>query len=232
VPTASTTTPTLVVRADVLEGFAVARWEELVGPTDAPTAEVAGRTVEYESPLSVFGKTILSTRPLAEIEALAERLGWRVIETNSLAGQAGDIEALATRWAFDYLGLLAVVGIVAASGVLTFYLAERRRSREVTAVMTSQMGISRRTNVVAAMLEMVGLVVAAIAAGALAAAVTARRVFPSFEPDPDVPPTVGLSLDATTIGVMLVAAILVVAAVAAWSERRVSTADAARVLRG
>lgn len=232
VPTASATTPTLVVRADVLERFARERFDELVDPIDVEAAEATGRTVEYESPLRAFGNTVLSTRPLDEIAAIGERLGWRVSDTYTLAGQAGDVEALATRWAFDYLGLLAVVGIVAASGVLTFYLAERRRSREVTTVMTTQMGIARQTNVLAAIVEMVGLVIAAIASGALAATVTARRVFPSFEPDPAVPPTVGLDLDTTTIGLVLIAAIVVVAAVAAWSERRVSTADAARVLRG
>lgn len=234
-PMASPVGMTLLVRADVFEQFSRDRWDAgqlEIDPTDQHIADMFDREIVYSSPLDGFGDTVLSNRPLAELEALAEERGWPVRATGSLAAQTSDVDARATRWAFDYLGLLAVIAGVVAIAVMAFYLAERRRQREVTAVMTHQIGIRQRTNVAAAVVEIVGLVVAAVAAGAIAAAVTARRVFPVFEPDPGVPPTVALIIDETTVLSVLVGAILVVAGVAAWSQRSVSHAEQARVLRG
>ena len=234
-PMASPSGMTLLVRADVFEQFSRDRWENgqlEIDPVDQQIADMFDRDIEYTSPLDAFGDTVLSSRPLAELEAVAEERGWPVRATGSLAEQTSDVEARATRWAFDYLGLLAVIAGVVAIAVMAFYLAERRRQREVTAVMTHQIGIRQRTNVAAAVVEIVGLVVAAVAAGAIAAAVTARRVFPVFEPDPGVPPTVALIIDATTVLAVLAGTIVVVAGVAAWSQRSVSRAEQARVLRG
>lgn len=234
-PMASSTGATLLIRADVFESFARDRWSsgiETIDPVDQHVAEETGRPVEYVSPLDAFGDTVLSQRPLAELVALADELGWPVRSSASLDRQTSDVDARATRWAFDYLGLLALIAGVVAVAVLAFYLAERRRQREVAAVMTHQIGIRHRINVVAAMVEVVGLVVAAVSAGAIAAAITARRVFPVFEPDPDVPPTISLIVDVTTIVVVAVGTVVVVAAVAAWSQRSVSQVERARVLRG
>ena len=234
-PMASSVGATLLVRADVFEAFARDRWDrgaETLDPVDQQVAETLGRELEYVSPLDAFGDTVLSDRPLAEITALAEELGWPVRATATLDGQVSDVEARATRWAFDYLGLLALIAGVVAVAVMAFYLAERRRQREVTAVMTHQMGIGHRTSVAAAVVEMVGLVVAGVAAGAVAAAVTARRVFPVFEPDPSVPPTVALLIDVRTVLAVLAGTVVIVAIVAAVSQRSVSQTEKARVLRG
>jgi hypothetical protein len=234
-PMASTSGLTLLVRADVFEAFARDRWErgaEPIDPVDREVADTLGRELEYVSPLDAFGDTVLSSRPLAEISGLAEELGWPVRSTATFDGQVGDVDARVTRWAFDYLGLLALVAGVVAVAVMAFYLAERRHQREVTAVMTHQMGIGHRTNVAAAVVEMVGLVVAAVAAGSVAAVITARRVFPAFEPDPDVPPNVALLVDVRTVLAVLAASIVIVGLVAAWSERSVSQTEKARVLRG
>lgn len=234
-PMASSTGLTLLVRADVFEAFARDRWEdgdEAIDPVDQQVADTLGRDIEYVSPLDGFGDTVLSNRPLEEIVAVAEELGWPIRATVTLDGQTSDVDARATRWAFDYLGLLALVAGVVAVAVLAFYLAERRRQREVTAVMTHQMGIGDGTSVAAAVVEIVGLVIAAVAAGAIAAAVTARRVFPVFEPDPDVPPTIALIVDVTTVTLVLAGAIVLVGLVAAWSQRSVSRTEQARVLRG
>ena len=232
-PMASVTGATLLVRTDVFEEFARQRWDtEPIDPVDRQIADTLGREIEYVSPLDGFGDTVLSRHPLPELEALAEERGWPVRESTTLEGQSLDVDARATRWAFDYLGLLAVIAGVVAVAVIAFYLAERRQQREVTAVMTHQMGIRHRVTVIAAVIEIVGLVVAAVAAGTVAAAVTARRVFPVFEPDPDVPPTVALIVDVTTVVAVLAGTVAVVAALAAWSERSVSRAEQARVLRG
>ena len=234
VPMASLTIATLIVRADVFERFAAERFARGLGidPVDVLVADTLDQELQYESPLSGYRDTVLSAQPLPDLEAFAAEQAWRVTATATLDGQAGDVGAQSTRWAFDYLGLLAAVAGVVALAVMAFYLAERRRQREVTAAMTDQMGIPHRTRVVAAVTEMVGLVAAAIAAGALAAAVTARRVFPTFEPDRSTPPTVGLVVDVTTIVAVFAVAVVAVAVITAWSERSVSRARKAAVLRG
>ncbi|MEZ5342044.1 MAG: FtsX-like permease family protein [Acidimicrobiales bacterium] len=234
-PLASATSPTLIIRADVFESYAQRRWDlgqESIDPVDQEIADTLGRELPYISPLTKYGHTVLHNGSLRELEAVAERLGWRVTATATLAGQTGDVDVQTTRWAFDYLGLLAVVAGLVALGVLSFYLAERRRQREVTTAMTQQMGVPNRTNVIAAVIEMVGLVAAAIAAGAVSAAVTAHRVFPTFEPDPEVPPTVPLSIDVPTLLVVFGVAVALVAFISAWSQRSISQTQKATVFRG
>jgi hypothetical protein len=234
-PLASSTHATIVVRADVLDDIAVTRWardQELIGQTEQLAAESLGEELGFQSPLEGYGNTVVSRQPPEVLEQLAEAAGWRVPEVRGIADRTGDVASRSTRWAFDHLGILGVVGAVVALASLALYLAERRRDREVATVMSEQMGISRSVNVVAAVVELLGLVTVAVLAGVASALVTARHVFPSFEPDPTAPPAVGLTIDPAGIGAFLAITAVAVAALAAVAQRRASSARRAEVLRG
>ena len=122
--------------------------------------------------------------------------------------------------------------ILVALTALAFYLTERRAQREVSTVMTEQMGISTTTNVLAAIAEVVGLVAASLVVGVVTAIVTARRVFPVLEPSPELAPTVGLTVDPVQLIALAGIVIIAVAIAAAWAQRAASAAQKAAVLRG
>lgn len=175
---------------------------------------------------------MLSTAPLGELEALAEERRWRISEALTLGGYRADVDTQSTRWAFEYLGLLALISAVVALGSLAFYLSERRRQRAVTTVMARQIGVSPGALVGAGITELVALVALAIAAGSVAAAVTAREVFGVFEPDPEIPPTIRLAIDLVRIGSVYGIVLVAVAVLAAQSQMRALRADRSTVLRG
>jgi hypothetical protein len=236
VPLASATGPTLVVRADVFENFARERYDagqEVVDQVDLDIADTLGEEITYEPALDAFGYTIVSTAPGDDIVELAERDGLRIdgaVRTfdNELAG----VSAQSTRWAFDYLGVLAVIGALAALGAMALYLTERRRAIALSTAMTTQMGIGARTSAFSSVIEMVGLVSVSLLAGTVSALVTARRAFPAFEPARDVPPTSGASFDAARLAVVVAVAIASVAAIAVCVQYRSSKSVTAEVLRG
>ncbi|MFP5488096.1 MAG: hypothetical protein ACLGHQ_07310 [Acidimicrobiia bacterium] len=174
VPLASDTYPTLVMRTDTFEAFARQRFAAGAGLDDPPA---------FESPLGSFGRVILSQAESDEVLAALESVGLRVRETTTLEGTAGSVDTSVVRWAFDYLRVLSVIAVVTALGALALYLSERRADRALERVITRQMGVSAGTNVLATVIELTALAVVAIVSGTAAAWITARRVFPSFEPD-------------------------------------------------
>ncbi|HEY3483740.1 MAG TPA: hypothetical protein VGK49_00090, partial [Ilumatobacteraceae bacterium] len=234
-PLASADHPTIVVRTDTFETVARRRWEnglEGVDPVEIEVAEALGREIEYVPPLTSFGNTIVSRQPIEVLTALGEQEGWRVREAVSAAEEVRSIDVAASRWGFEYLRILSTIAGVVALTALAFYLTERRAQREVSTVMTEQMGISRTTNVLAAIAEVVGLVAASLAVGVVTAIVTARRVFPVLEPSPDLAPTVGLTVDPVQLLGLAGIVIIAVSIAAAWAQRAASAAQKAAVLRG
>lgn len=234
-PLASATTPTLAIRADRLEAFLLERIEEgleELDPIDVQTAETLDQDVDIEPALTGYRSTVVSKAPLDEVVATIEGAGGRVGDVTTLEDQVGNPEAQATRWAFDFLRILGAIAGVTAIVSLALYLAERKREREVAAAMTAQMGVAGRTNVIAAVIEMAGLALVALAAGSVCAVITARRVFPSFDPDPRIPPSTTLSVSG---GQVLGFALIVLGAVAltaALVQRSANAASKSRVLRG
>ncbi|MET0907913.1 MAG: hypothetical protein ABWZ99_00475 [Ilumatobacteraceae bacterium] len=234
-PLASDSAPTFAVRADRLEEFARQRFDAGNEPVDevaANTAEALGRELGYESPLVNYRATVVSQATADEVTASIEGGGGRVGDTMSLSDQIGNPETQATRWAVDFLRILALIGGITAITALALYLAERRREREVAAAMTAQMGVAGRTNILAAVIEMVGLATVALAAGSVCAVVTARRVFPSFDPDPRIPPTTSLSVSVSQVLAIALVVLVAVAVTAAWVQRSANASSKSRVLRG
>lgn len=226
---------TLVMRADQLDRIAQERFAdglEEVGSAEALAAEALGETIDYETPLDAFSQTIVSQAPAEEVTRAAEAAGLRVREVVTLADESNRVDNSSTRWAFDYLRLLAAIGGMTAVGAMALYLAERRSQREVATVMTDQMGVRPSTNVVASVTEMVGLVVVALVTGAAVALAVAWRVFPAFEPDPDISPVARLVVRVVDVVGVVVVAVVAVGITAALVQRSAANAARGRVLRG
>ncbi len=226
VPLAAERRPTLVVRQDVFESFARSRWEAgLERPGD-------GGDEDYESPLFGYRSDVLTSAPADDVSRAVDGTGARVMATTSLNQELSSVEVRATRWTFEFVQILAAIGALTAIGALALYLSERRADRMVSAVITQQIGIPAWVDKVAAVVELVGLVVVALAAGTVAATFTAGRVFPNFEPDPWVPPEVGLTAAPGAIAAVMALVVFSVVAVALLTQRAAGRAEKAKVMRG
>ncbi len=235
-PLASANSPTLFVRTDVFEAFARARFEageEAVDQVELELAESQGETLPYLPALDTYRYTIVSTASGGDIVELVADADLRIDgEVRTFDGELAGVSAQSTRWAFDYLGVLAAIGALAALGAMALYLTERRRAIALSTAMTTQMGIGVRTSAFSSVIEMVGLVSVSLAAGTGSALLTARRSFPAFEPDPDVPPVSVAAFDVVRLGVVAAVAVASVALIAAAVHYRSSKTVTAEVLRG
>jgi len=236
VPLASTTGPTLVVRTDTFESFARTRYDaglEVVDPIELNVAQTLGRELTFVPALEGFGYAIVSNASGGDIAELVADAGLRINgDLRTFDAELAGISTQSTRWAFDYLGVLAAIGAVAALGAMALYLTERRRDIALSTAMTAQMGIGARTSAFSSVIEMVGLVSVSLAAGAGSALLTARQAFPAFEPDPDVPPISGAVFNVARLGVVAALAVASVAVIAAVVQYRSSRSVTAEVLRG
>lgn len=234
-PLASDVGPTLVVRADQFEEFARRRFEQGldgVSPAEQLAAEALGEEIGFASPLDAFGHTIVSRASSGEMTSAAEAADLVVREVLTLAVESNRIGNQSTRWAFDFLRILAAIGAMTALVAMALYLSERRRERAVAAIMVDQMGIPMRTNIAASVAEMVGLVSVALATGTVSALLVAWRAFPSFEPDSRTPPSAGLVVTPLEIMVIVGLAVAAVALTAAKAQHSATSAARSRVFRG
>jgi hypothetical protein len=222
IPLASPVYPTLVIRADVLAAYASG------GETD-PDAIIFDTP---QSGLFGFAYTVVSKAGADDVVGAATDARLRTEDVRTLVDEIGSVSSQSTRWAFDYLGILAAIGALAALGALTLYLSERRTELALSTAMTMQMGMPRRTMTVAAVIEMVGLTTTALIAGMGSALLAVAHVFAAFEPDPRVPPIARAVIDGVQLIVVGAAVIGVVAVIAAAVQLRSSRAVTAEVLRG
>jgi predicted lysophospholipase L1 biosynthesis ABC-type transport system permease subunit len=101
---------------------------------------------------------------------------------------------VATRWAFGFLGVLGVVAAVGALVALAMFLAARRRTNALAAVMTRAMGLSARRAALVTALEITTITALAMVAGFGAAVLSVDRLVPRFDPAPDLPPPVPVTV--------------------------------------
>ena len=138
----------------------------------------------------------------------------------------------ATQWTFEYLWLLAVIAGLSGVGTLFFYLSERRTATQLSEAMTERMGLRATTARMAAVVEMLGLAIFALIAGSISALLLAGRVFARFEPDPRVPPDVGLHYSLPVLAGISIGAVLIIVTAALWSQRSTAKISYSEVLRG
>lgn len=232
VPLASSFHPTLVVRTDLYETVARKRWEATVAADADLSAEVAAGGLTFETPMSGFARTIVSRSDATTVRELTDAALMRTRDLVTAGQRAAEVENQAIGWAFQYLRLLGALAALSAFGALVLYSAERRSTRAVATVMAEQMGMRPSTTRWAAVHELVGLVVVSIAAACLVALAVASRLFPRFEPDPTLPPSVGLQQAPVLIGSIIVVNLVVVTVLALATNRPSRSVTKAAVLRG
>jgi putative ABC transport system permease protein len=93
--------------------------------------------------------------------------------------------AVNTFLALDVLGIAALLLVLVLAVV---YLQARQRSRVVASALSSRMGVAAGTLRVALVLELGGLLLAAVAVGALVGIASAPIVVGSLDPIPSIPP--------------------------------------------
>ncbi len=224
-PLAANDRTTLLINAEQLEAFAFDRFEQAVD---------AGLVDENEMPdvLRGYRRSVVSQLPLDRILAALDDAGASYRSVSTLDNELNKVESQSTRWAFAFLRIIATIGAIVGMGSLSLYLAERRRQRQVAAVMTARIGVSTRTNLMAAAAELIGLVVLSLLAGTTAAVLSARRIFPVFEPLPETPPRFGLALDLAPSLAAMAALLIATGVIAAAAQGFSGAKNAAGVLRG
>lgn len=155
-----------------------------------------------------------------------------VREVTTLSDRTGLVGNRAAKWTFEYLGLLAAIAGLAAVGTLFFYLSEQRTNRQLSTVMAERMGLRRGAAAVAAVGEVLGLVLVAFAAGTATGLALAARVFDRFEPDPRLVPDTGLVPPWSLIAALGVVATVVVVTAALVSQSTSRRRSYGEVLRG
>lgn len=228
VPLTSEVSATLVVSAPAVDA-AARRNHEAQRPPDVDATEWAD---EFRSPLQRARPVLISQLDDATLTSFLADGGARIRELVTLADRRNLVGSRAARWTFEYISLLAVMAGLAAVGALFFYLSEQRANRQLSAVMVERMGLGRRAGAVAAVVEVLGLVVVAFVAGTSVGLVVAARVFDRFEPERRLPPDVGLQTPWPLVGAIAVAATVVVILAALGNHWLAGRRSYAEVLRG
>jgi hypothetical protein len=227
-PLTSEVAPTLLVSADQVD--AAARRDH--GDQRPPDVDPAEWADEFRSPLLRARPVLISQLDEVALTTFLDDNEVRVRELVTLADRRDLVGNRAARWTFQYVSMLAVIAGLAALGTLFFYLSEQRANRQLSTVMAERMGLRRRTAAGAAVGEVLGLVVVAFVAGTSVGLVVATRVFDRFEPDPRLPPDIGLQAPWALVGAIAAAATIVVVLAALGNQWLAGRQSYAEVLRG
>lgn len=228
VPLASAANPTLVVSADQVDAIARADHEARRPPDVEPDEWAA----QFRSPLDRARQMVVSQLDEPTLTAYFTTNGVAVREVVTASEQEDLVGTRAAKWTFRYLGVLAVIAALAAAGTLFFYLSEQRSSRQLSTVMAERIGLRRLSAAVAAVAEVLGLVVVAFAAGTVVGLALAGRVFDRFEPAPRVPPDVSLQPSWSLLAGLAVAAVALVVVASLVNRWLASRRSYGEVLRG
>ncbi len=226
-PLATVAAPTVLVSVDALEEVGRARhaaWR----PDDVDEDAWAEGYVPL---VERYGRTVVSQLPAADLAELLEQRGVPFGDLVTAADERRSLDDRAARWTFVHLRLLALVGALSALGALAFYLSEQQAARELAAVVLDRMGFRRRSSVLSAVLEVLGLAAVAFAAAGVVAVALAGRVFARFEPDPTIPPEAALRPSALAIAGVGAGAAIAVAVVALVVQLAAGRRDLDEVLR-
>ena len=227
-PLTSKVAPTLLVSADQVDAAALSHHDSQ-RPPDVDAGEWAD---QFRSPLQRARPVLVSQLDRAELTAFLDDNGIQVRELVTLTDRRDLVGNRAARWTFEYVSLLAVIAGLAALGTLFFYLSEQRSNRQLSTVMAERMGLRRRTAAVAAVGEVLGLVVVAFVAGTSVGLLVATRLFDRFEPDPRLAPDIGLDAPWALVGAIAAAATVVVVLAALVNQWLAGRRTYAEVLRG
>ena len=219
VPLASEVYDTLVVSADQVVEVA-RRNHAAQRPPDVEPDEWAA---QFRSPLRRARQMVVSQLDESTLSSFLDANDVPVRDIVTMTEQEGRVGTRAATWTFRYLGILALIAALAAVGALLFYLSEQRSNRQLSTVMAERIGLRPSGAAVAAVVEVLGLVVVAFGAGASSGLVLAARLFDRFEPAPRAPPDVALQRSwpvLIVLGVGALAVVVIASLLNLWLARR------------
>ena len=157
-----------------------------------------------------------------DLTTLRRELGGSVISTQQSASAAALLRTPAfavVTWTLDLLQVFSVaVGMVTVAGLL-LYVQARQRAQLVAYALLRRMGLARWAHWLSAALELAGLLLLALAIGALLAIASAALVLGQLDLAPGFPPGPLLRLPASLLGqvvLVLLAVALAGAALVQW----------------
>jgi len=214
-PLASDAGPTVMVDAERLDDFALARLAANLG-TSIDDPQVLDL---YAKPTNKFRRNVISKSPRVSLVSVVDAAGMGIRESTTREARAADPRFVASRAAFEYLGLLGIVAFVVALVALTLHLSARKRSSALTSAILRRMGLSRGRSSLMTVIEVGVLTVAVSATSLLAAFVLTRHVAGQFDPVPKLPPDVQVRVPLTELMAVVVTANLIVLAIGFFVER-------------
>jgi len=221
------TTPTIMVRSDVVESVALDRH---LARRPADVTDEDWRA-DFVSPFVSYRKILVSTRPLDDVVGELDAQSLRYREETTISRELGMLDNRTVRWSFASFGILASIAAVAAIAGLLLYLREQQYRRELGDALARRMGLDRRGRLLASVVEVGTLVSIAFAAGTGVAVVLATHVFGRFEPSPAELPSTELRVPWALLAVVLAVGVVSVALVVVASHRRTQRRSLGEILR-
>jgi putative ABC transport system permease protein len=241
--------PAIAVGVDVPEGATFQ-----VGPARAP-AVVVGRADAFPgmpegrpmvvvsrdallsvveevggNPDAVPGRTEVWSRD-GEARLLETLAATRVERVDTVERAAETLRFVALRWALGLLlALGALTGLIALAGVL-LYLQSRQKQHQVSYAIASRMGLSAGQHGRSVLLELGGLLGAAVVLGVVLAVLAGLLVKSELDLLPAVPPDAILRIPWAAIGATVAAAALAVVLGAVRARFAADRTNVAEVLR-
>jgi putative ABC transport system permease protein len=153
-------------------------------------------------------------------------------QTAVTAQDAGDTSALLSiSWTFTLLELLGIfAGLLAVVGML-LYLAARQRARLVSYALAKRMGLQIRNHRFAVVLELLGMLLSALAIGATLGVIAVRLVYARLDLLPEVPPSPLLRTPSLELALTTVTFIVAAWGGAWWVQRSADGANVGEVMR-
>jgi hypothetical protein len=221
-PGAGESRTSLLVLADAVDEYALAasEFETRSQATDAG----------FRLPIDRFRKRIISQASAADLTAALDRAGVRYGDVVSRSDREQEPRVVANRTAFGYLSLIGLVAIATALGALALYQSAQRRTRALTGVMTRTMGLSAARAATVSVIELLSLVIVAIAAGFLAAPLLVAGLSERFDPAPSRPPRVPVFVAFAPLMIASIACVLVLGVILWIAERSAERRPAGRVV--
>ncbi|MGH2817089.1 MAG: ABC transporter permease [Actinomycetota bacterium] len=153
-------------------------------------------------------------------------------QTAVTAQDAGDTSALLSiSWTFTLLELLGIfAGLLAVVGML-LYLAARQRARLVSYALAKRMGLQVRNHRFAVVLELLGMLLSALATGATLGVIAVRLVYARLDLLPEVPPSPLLRTPSLELALTTVTFVVAAWGGAWWVQRSADGANVGEVMR-
>jgi putative ABC transport system permease protein len=169
-----------------------------------------------------------------DIDTLRRELGSFVVSSEQSASAAALLRTPSFRvisWTLGMLEALGVLaGLVTAAGLL-LYVQARQRGQVVAYALVRRMGLARWAHRLSTALELAGMLLLALAIGALPAWAAAALVNRQLDLAPQFPPEPLLRLPMPLFGQLLLAVPVVAFAGAALVQWRAGRANVAEVMR-